>query len=213
MKSVRGVLKSRVFIAAVCLLAGVFIVLAIRFMTYQTPSPEKVHYHANFAVYVNGQREQFSAPNYYEEVAQASCSLTSRPEDNPMSRVHMHDNINDVAHVEDHLVTWGNFFTVMGWGAGKNYLSTRSAVYTPSDQAQLTYLLNGKEVNDISNVIIGDQDKLLVNYGPQTQTEIQQEYGQIQNKAKAEDNSKDPVTCGSSAEVKTTFQDRITHLF
>jgi hypothetical protein len=207
--------KNLYFIAVLGFIIGVLVVLAIRFATYKTPNAEKVHYHANFAVYANGQREQFKALNYYEEEAAASCSMNVAEEaqSSPMARVHMHDNINDVVHVEDHLVTWGNFFQVLGWGVGKDYLATRDAVYTSSDQGQVSYVLNGKKVTDISNLVIGDQDKLLVNYGSQSTDQIQGEYNAIQNNAKKADTSKDPAACGGSATTKTTVSDRLHHMF
>ena len=125
----------------------------------------------------------------------------------------MHDNVNDVVHVEDHLVTWANFFSVLKWGIGPNYLSTRDAVYTSNDSAQLTFILNGKKVADIANTVVEDQDKLLVNFGNQSNEDIQNEFNSIQNKAKEADNSKDPVGCGGSVMPKTTMRDRMGHLF
>lgn len=211
----RKIGSNKYLVFIIGLILGAIIILAVRFFTYAAPSPEKVHYHANFAVYINGQREQFKALNYYEEEAAASCSVSTaaESENSPMARTHMHDNINDVVHVEDSLVSWGNFFGVLGWGVGKNYLSTRDTVFTPTSTDSLTYILNGKKVDDISNTIIKDQDKLLVNYGSQPASQIQEEYNGIQNNAKKADNSKDPAACGGSAVNKTTFHDRITHLF
>src|SRR5436190_1007345 len=86
-------------IAAV--LAGALLVLAIRFINYK---PTNTHYHANFAVYINGQREQFNGPTYYEEESMGSC--TTDKEMIPADRAHMHDNENDVIHVHDKAVTW-----------------------------------------------------------------------------------------------------------
>jgi hypothetical protein len=86
-----------------------------------------VHYHANFAVYINGQQEQFKGMKYYEETAAQTCTLEKI--DDPAERAHMHDNVNNVVHVEDHLVTWGNFFQNLGWGLGDDYLKTADNVY------------------------------------------------------------------------------------
>jgi hypothetical protein len=207
--------KSAYFLVILGLIAGALLILAIRFASYKTPAAEKVHYHANFAVYINGQREQFKALNYYEEEAASSCSMNTaeKIENSPMARVHMHDNINDVVHIEDQLVTWGNFFQSLGWGIGKNYLATRDVIYSSNNQSKLTYMLNGKKVSDVANVIIGDQDRLLVNYGDQSQDQIRKEYQAIQNNAKKADNSKDPASCGGSTVTKTTVSDRLHHMF
>ena len=210
---VLGVLKSRAFIAVGCLMLGALVVLGIRVAAY---SPEKgVHYHANFAVYINGQREAFRGLNYYEEEAATACGVaeTSEAETTPMSRVHMHGNVNDVVHVEDGRVTWGNFFTVLGWNVGPTYIATRDAVYENGSQGKMTYILNGKVVSNIANVNIDDQDKLLVDFGNQNAAQIDQEYAQIKNNALAADRSKDPAGCGGSHEDSASMTERMRHMF
>lgn len=201
---------ARFTIGTAAFLFGVLLILGIRVAAY-TP-PKEVHYHANFAVYINGQREEFKALNYYEETVATSCSAPEEDEDTPMSRVHMHGGVNSVVHVEDNRVTWGNFFGVLGWNAGENYLATRDAVYQTNGQATLTYMLNGKAMQSIANVTIGDQDKLLVNYGDQSPDQIAQEYQQIQNNALKADQSKDPAACGSHA-MQATMRERMKHMF
>lgn len=210
MKTLQKLLTKQTILAgAIGLVLGVLIVLGVRFATY---SPNKEHYHANFAVYINGKQEKFAAKDYYEETASATCSADPTEEEKtPMSRVHMHDSVNDVAHVEDTLVTWGNFFTVLGWGTGNNYLATRTTVYQNNATSTVTYILNGKKVDSIANRLIGDQDTLLVNYGNQTAAQIQAEYAAIQNKAAQEDTSTDPIGCGSNTAVP--MSERFMHLF
>ena len=207
------IVKSRWFIGITCLLLGALVVLSIRFATY---APVKgVHYHANFAVYIDGQREAFKAINYYEEETATTCSAseTSTEETTPMSRVHMHDNVNDVVHVEDSRVTWGNFFTVLGWNIGPSYVATRDAVHQNDDQHTVTYILNGKKVASITNTVINDQDKLLVNYGNQDAAQINQEYSQIKNNALQADQSKDPAGCGGNSDGSASISERMQHMF
>jgi cell division protein FtsI/penicillin-binding protein 2 len=102
-------------------LIGAVFVLAIRFINYQ---PEHTHYHANFAVYANGQREQFKSPQYYEEVKICDLNGTS-----PQARVHMHNEENGVIHVHDKAVTWGDFFENLGWTIGPNFIRTSNKLY------------------------------------------------------------------------------------
>src|SRR6185437_6056638 len=119
---------------------GVLVILAIRFFTYK---PVQVHYHANFAVYLNGQRQEFKGPQYYQEVA--ICSSTNDITI-PQQRAHMHDNINSVVHVHDHAVTWGQFFENLGWYVGPNFIETDSGtLYTENDQDKLHILINGQD--------------------------------------------------------------------
>lgn len=121
------------------LLLGVVVLLAIRFVTYNPPS---VHYHANFAVYIDGQRELFKGPQYYQEVA--ACTLTDSIS-LPQQRAHMHDNINSVVHVHDHAVTWGQFFENLGWYIGPNFIETADGtLYGENGQNKLILLSMAK---------------------------------------------------------------------
>jgi len=212
MQRVWQVLSSRLFLVVAGLLLGALLVMGIRFATY-APVPA-VHYHANFAVYINGHKEAFAAPNYYEEEATTTCSASedSTAETTPMSRVHMHGNVNNVVHVEDTRVTWGNFFTVLGWNIGDQYVATRDAVYQDGDQGTVTYLLNGRTVHSLANTVISDQDTLLVNYGTQTSAQIKQEYGKIKNNALLADRSKDPAACGGSVPDSISISERMKHI-
>src|SRR4051794_34250581 len=103
------ILRNPVFLLVTGAILGALVLLGIRFFSY---SPEHVHYHANFAVYLNGAREEFKGSQYYQEVnvcsADGNISL-------PQQRTHMHENINSVIHVHDHAVTWGQFFNNLGW--------------------------------------------------------------------------------------------------
>lgn len=189
------------------LLLGILIILGIRFAAY-TPK-DVVHYHANFAVYVNGQREQFKGMSYYEETAATACTLEHV--DSPKERAHMHGNVNDAVHVEDHLVTWGNFMQNLGWGLGDDYLKTANNVYTPSSQNKLSFILNGKTLESIDGKIIGDRDKLLISYGTSTDNQLQEQYRSIAATAEKYDTTKDPASCGAGQEIK--FTDRLKNLF
>lgn len=152
-ETLHRIIASRWFIGAVCLIVGALAILGLRVAAY-TPE-EEVHYHANFAVYINGQREEFKAPNYYEEEAATACGVSeaAEAETTPMSRVHMHGNVNDVVHVEDSRVTWGNFFTVLGWNVGPAYLATRDALNGNDGSSKVTYILNGKEIIDANSIV------------------------------------------------------------
>ena len=200
------IVKSGWFIGGAAFILGAATILAIRFITY---SPEEVHYHANFAVYLNGQKEQFKDMRYYEETAATSCSLEKI--ETPLERAHMHGNVNDVVHVEDHLVTWGTFFQNLGWGIGNDYLKTADKIYTTDGQNKLTFMLNGKKVDSVINLIIKDEDKLLVSYGNESDDKLQKGYDSIPSTAHKYDIEKDPASC--SGHKSTTTSEKLKHLF
>lgn len=198
-------IKHREFLLGIAGLAiGIFLILAVRFFSY---SPERIHYHANFVVYINGQREQFTDPALYEE---SGSACTEEEEMVPMERAHMHDNINDVVHVEDHAVTWGQFFTNLDWVVDAKVITTPSETLLADSQHKISFVLNGEVMDNVSNRVIGDQDKLLVDYGGTDQA-VKSEYAVIANKAAKYDTSKDPASCGSSA--APTLHERLKHLF
>ncbi len=170
-------------------IAGFLWLTGIRYFVAQ---PKETHYHANFAVYINGVREEFNLPTYYEEVA----ACTSAYEDNPKGRVHMHGEVNDVIHVHDKRVTYGNFFQNIGWGVGKGYLATLDKVYTEDEKNQMTFILNGEEIDSITNRVIGNEDRLLVSYGSMSDADLKKEYDAIAVSAAEVNKYQDPSTCG-----------------
>ena len=202
-------IKSKWFVFGGGLLLGVLILLVIRFFTY---NPPQVHYHANFALYINSQREQFKGPQYYQEVA--ICSSTNGIT-LPQQRAHMHDNINDVVHVHDHAVTWGQFFENLGWYIGPDFLETADGhMYQNDGNSVLHVLINGQDytgLTPITNMAIKDQSRLLVSYGNISDSQLQQEYKNVANSAKHYDESQDPASCAGSEKITTS--ERLHHLF
>lgn len=190
------------------LFLGVLILLGIRFFTY---NPDHTHYHANLQVYINGQRETFKDASYYEDVA--ACSAYSNL--TPKERAHMHDEVNDVVHVHDHAVTWGQFFANIGWFVGDDFMKTKDGtMYMADGDKKLHIMLNGQDYTDltpITNMQIGDQDKLLVSFGDISDKTLQIEYSGIKNDAKKADETQDPASC--SGNIKPSTSDRLKHLF
>lgn len=200
------VLKNVKLVAVLAFVLGVLLVLVIRFATYQVP--KKVHYHANFAVYINGQREEFKDAFYYEETGAACASANST---NPHDRAHMHDDVNDVVHVHDAAVTWNNFFNNIGWNINPRFVNTPTQLLAADDTNKVTFILNDKVTDNIANRVIGDRDRLLVNYGDQSSSQLGSEFKSIAKSANYYDTHKDPASC--AGQLPTTFHDRITHLF
>lgn len=194
---------------AVGALLGALIILAIRFATYHVTA---THYHANFAVYLNGQREQFKGPQYYEEVA----ACTAHGPIQPAQRAHMHDNINSVIHVHDDGVTWQQFFNNIGWTLGPNFIQTDTGtMYTEDDANKLNIMLNSQNLTDltsIANQTIKDRDRLLISFGNIDNPTLQQEYKTVPSTAEKYDTSQDPASCAGQM-TKVTFSDRLHHLF
>lgn len=202
------ILQNKWFLAAGCLVLGAAIILGIRFATYH-PADE-VHYHANFALYINGQRELFKGSRYYEETEMCTANKTVTVDE----RAHMHDNINDVVHVEDHAVTWGQFFTNLGWTLGPNFIQAPGDVlYVASGDQKLHIILNGQDYTDlgsIANNVIKDQDRLLVSFGNETNADLITQFASVPRTAHTYDVTPDPKSCSGHSD--STLRDRMMHL-
>jgi len=200
----RGLDKAIIGIAGI--IVGILMVLGIRFVSYEPP--KDVHYHANFAVYVDGKQEQLSNPLLYEEVSQCSVSTEKKPGE----RAHLHENIKDLVHVHDAAVTWGNFFQNINWNIGTKYLDTSEALLINTDDKRVTYLLNGEQVSDITNKVIDSKDRLLVSYGSATKEELKKQFDSVATTAEKYNVTKDPKSC-SSGHRNDSIKDRLKHLF
>ena len=198
--------KKNVLVATGGIILGALAILAIRFATY---NPHQVHYHANFALYINGQRETFNEPTYYEEIAGGSC--TADENITPVERAHMHDSVSDLVHVHDHAVTWGAFFQNINWAIGEDFVKTPLKTYVADDTHKVNFYLNGQPVGDISNQVIKDKDRLLVDFGTTSQADLQKEADSVASSAVQADAGNDPAACMGNK--KLTVSDRLKHLF
>jgi len=209
MKRLLALFKNKYVLLAAGLVLGALIILAVRFATY---SVSTTHYHANFAVYINGQRETFASPTYYQEVAACAVNGPIQPE----QRAHMHDNINSLVHVHDDGVTWGQFFENLGWYVGPDFIQAHGGtMYKADGDSKLHIMLNGDDFTGLAPIadqVIGDRDRLLVSFGDLTDAQLQQEYKTVPSTAKHYDETKDPASCAGQME-KVTLSDRLHHLF
>lgn len=196
---------NKLIIVLIGVLVGALTILGIRFATYAAPAD--THYHANFAVYVDGKQEQFSNPFLYEEISECSISTEMKPGE----RAHLHENIKDVVHVEDSAVTWGNFFQNINWNVSDKYLDTSEVLLVNTETKKVTYVLNGEAISDITNKVIGDKDRLLISYGTSTKDEINKQFSSVATSAEKYNVTKDPASC-SGGHNEDSIKDRLKHL-
>lgn len=178
------------------LTAALLLFAVVRFVSY---SVDHTHYHANFAVYINGEREEFKGAQYYEDVA--VCSLDEAV--TPKSRVHMHEQIGDTVHVHDDAVTWGMFFQNLGWVVDGDVIRMPDGtVLSENAEAgtKISFRLNGQSQPSIANTVIGSEDKLLIDYGVSSREQLDDRYKQVSSSAAKANQSPDPASCGGSDE-------------
>ncbi len=189
--------------SAVVILTSFFVGFLLLFAVhFFRASSDAVHYHANFAVYINGERDEFDNFTFYEEVQACEPTDGIRPE----SRVHMHDFVNHVVHVHTDGATWGHFFDNLGYTLGNNVLATTSEIYVPDEQNELVFILNGERTRDIANVVINNEDVLLINYGDEADEIIMDRYESVPADADVYNHKDDPSACAGEHEL--TVADR-----
>ena len=127
----------------------------------------------------------------------------------------MHDNVNNVVHVEDHAVTWGQLFTNLGWTIGATSIATSDGVvYSETGVNKLNIIVDGQNYTDlggIANTVIKDQSKLLVSFGNQTTAQLTQQYDSIPSTAAHYDVTNDPKSC--SGHERMSMRDRLMNMF
>lgn len=192
---------------AVGVIVGVLALALVRFVA--APSPAHPHYHANWQVVVDGEPLDLSADRYMEDVI--ACAAGA--EVLPVQRVHMHNGEDDVVHVHHEGVAWGHFLQNLGFSAGPDYLILDDGRRLFAEDAKsLTYMVNGFIVDDIRTRLIRPGDRLLINYGPESQPLIAAEYfPRVPDRAAAYDTLQDPAGCAGAVEL--TFGERLRHAF
>lgn len=167
-----------------------------------------VHYHANFALYINGQIDPFDDFTQYEEVQACSGNTT----DNARGRGHLHKPNAHVVHVHDNAVTWSAFFANVGYGISDKAVTTTDGVFVGGqDGKNLTFILNGEKVQTITNRIIGNKDALLISYGDEDDAAIKQRFDAIPKDAEKVNTQYDPASCSGTKPMG--FKERLQAAF
>lgn len=174
------------------------------------PSPRAVHYHANWALFVNGERLDLSDPRFMEDVATCKADPTRVL---PEERVHMHNRDADAVHVHDPGATWGHLLANIDFGVGDDYLVTHTREKLLSGAGRtLKFVLNGEPVGSIRNLGIERGDRLLISYGVEPLDDIvRTQFPRVASTASALDHSRDPAGCGGAA--SEGFGDRLRRAF
>ena len=187
---------------------GVLLLGAVRFSFLQPPS---VHYHANFAVMIDGERLDLSGDRYMEDVSACSADPDAvRPED----RAHLHENNPDVVHVHHGGATWGHLFANLGLGLGEDYLILPGGerYFSGEEGRQVSFVANGMQVPDLHNRLIRSEDRVLVSVSRVSSPEaLLKEFSTVAENAGEYNTTQDPAGCAGSREW--TFGQRIRNAF
>lgn len=174
--------------------AGVLLLGGLRFAF--APWDATTHYHANWAVFIDGERLDLTAERYMEDAS--ACA--ERGNVQAADRVHMHDGNHDVVHVHHEGATWGHLMAVLGFGLGADYLITDDGRRLFNDDGRtLKFVINGFQVSDIHNRVIRPGDRLVISYGAETAEQVMAEqFPRVASNAPEYDLTYDPAGCAGA---------------
>lgn len=116
---------------------------------------EKVHEHADFAVYLEGKKFDFTQAKYQDSKT------------NPLdANAHLHDGNGEVTHKHRKGVTLGYFFNTLGMKLDNQCLITDDGKeYCNTKDKTLKMYVNGKENTMFGTYEFTDMDRILITYG------------------------------------------------
>ena len=118
------------------------------------------HVHAAFAVKINGEKLNFSQPQY---------QVRSK-------YIHVENNDGNTMHRHATKVPVGEFFRSVGMNVtDKCFTLENKTSYCSDGNSNLEFYVNGNKTNSIAKYVIKDNDRILIVYGNKNQMETQQD--------------------------------------
>jgi len=158
------------------------------------PEPD-FHEHADFALFIDGQRFDFSKDEY---MSVQPCTVSREypanvayahglESDDLEDSAHLHDRNGTVVHAHKPGVAWHDFFESlnMEFDDGE-FVDDQGGEYLANEGAAFYYFVNGEAVEQLANREIRDLDQVLISYsstGEITQEELLIQQAQITNNA------------------------------
>ncbi len=176
--------------AIIGLLVGIIIVAA-GYTGYQyfNPEPEWMkipevkedthdfHVHADFAVYTNGERFNFTQEKYMTSTNVCHAAFQEK-------HLHMHDMNGDVVHSHEAGQKWSQFFDTIGFKFTDTSLTTDAGTVFKNDGSKKWhFFVNDQEVNTIADREFVDLDRVLITYGDLTSEQLQIQRDAVTRKA------------------------------
>jgi hypothetical protein len=162
------------------------------------------HEHADFALFIRGQRFDFNQPQF-----------VSAKENEKSELAHIHEPRFTVVHVHTSGTTWGEFLASLGFKLTDPTLvgveDAATCLTTPDGQKlcntateKLRFIVNGVRVDGVQQSRITDLDRVLISYGPESDTQLQAQYSQVTDQACIpSERCKDRIPAGEEPEPCT----------
>lgn len=134
---------------------------------------QPVHWHADFALYIRGERYDFDQERFYSDM-----------ETELSENVHIHRPWHVVVHVHREGTTWREFFDSLGFQLTDGCLTLpEGEQLCNSETERLSFILNGVRVDALAFQDITDIDRALISYGSESEAELMQQYAKVTSEA------------------------------
>ena len=175
------------------------------------PPLSEVHYHANWAVFVDGERMDLSEDRFMEDVG--AC-LANPADMRPQDRVHLHDGEDEVVHIHAAGATWGHLLSNLGFVVAPGiFVGPDGDRVLDSDSIAIRFVHNGQLLHDIATEPIRSGDRVLISVGTASRDEVvSEEFVQVASNAEEYNAMADPATCRGGHEPEGPM-DRLRRAF
>lgn len=185
----RGALAPRIWIPVVAVLVAAVVALAVLLVLNSgdeghvtvvcepgTPGCELrqgVHWHADFALYIRGERYDFNQERFFSTV---EVELSEN--------AHIHEPYYDIVHAHREGTTWREFFHSLGFELTDQCLTLPTGeLLCNSETERLSFIVNGVRVDGLAFQDITDIDRALISFGDESDEELMQQYAEVTDEA------------------------------
>lgn len=152
--------------AIVSIVCGLILFLTGAVVIQPSPNPDPNHTHADFAVWINGRRVDFTKPEYMSGLS-TDDHTHDEPAEYRHQHFHLHDGNGDVLHRHKPGLTLGEFFQSIGMSMTDQCFREPGAdsVCSGSGGKVWRMFVNGLERPYDPGYVFADLDRLLLTYG------------------------------------------------
>jgi hypothetical protein len=189
--------NSSILLSSTLLLSACSSVLGFFGIHEYVQNPDPNHTHADFAVYVEGEKLDFSDLKYMSGL---STDETTHDEEDEYHHpyLHLHDEVGHVLHTHKQGLTLGTFFSSLGFTMTEQCFTLDTEVMVcPDGGKKWQMFVNAEERPFDPGYVFQDMDKILLTYGADAE-EVQKEL-----EAMTDDACKYSKTCPWKGEPPT----------
>ena len=122
------------------------------------------HEHASLLVRIFGDKFDFSLPNYQVKT----------------SWIHFEDQDGETIHRHASGVELEYLFNSLNIGLNSNcFIFADGRQFCTNEDYSLKYYINHEKVNDITQYVIQEDDRILISYGNETESEIEEQLAEL----------------------------------